>query len=272
MLWDRLKRKNSIKEKEGDMKKAQWMALLLAALLALPGCALAGDVWTVNVSHDLEGGSWPDDRQILPYQLVAPVGKSMDPNSLHMEKMVQPFMAESVFMGWSVLFTDAYNGELVYDGRQHTWDLDHPFDYYPDNPRAMDCLMIANWRPQQTADDKPGPCALLLDGRLLCRPGVPGSPVPLPEEPPPAGQIVEGLEWLGFAIVSGLEEGQMEPVYFLPATDGSIIDWLQDNEDVEYAAYFDNDWVMLYSPKWVDGGGIGFMSWDHVSLPGVDVD
>ncbi len=150
------------------MKKAQWMALLLAALLALPGCALAGDVWTVNVSHDLEGGSWLDDRQILPYQLVAPVGKSMDPNSLHMEKMVQPFMAESVFMGWSVLFTDAYNGELVYDG--------------------------------------------------------------------------------------------------------SIIDWLQDNEDVEYAAYFDNDWVMLYSPKWVDGGGIGFMSWDHVSLPGVDVD
>ncbi len=130
-----------------------WILSLLAVLmLSHYGTALAGTGWTVNVSHDLNGGLWPAGQSIAPYQLSAPLGQSMATDSLSKEQMIQPQKPGAVFEGWGVLFTDLY-GNIVYDGRDTNWDLNHPFDYYAKDPREMNCLMVARWKEGQQASE-----------------------------------------------------------------------------------------------------------------------
>lgn len=136
---------------------------------------------------------------ISPYQLKTDVGMNMAANSLDAEKLVQPYIAESAFLGWSVLFTDTHNGHIIHDGRGYIWDLNQPFAYYPDNPREMDCLMIANWQSAQTSNQAQNP-EILPDGRAMLRPFPIGTD-PLPHTPPPAHLIVEGAKWYTSVII-----------------------------------------------------------------------
>ena len=34
---------------------------------------------------------------------------------------------------------------MIYDSGQEVWNLDVPFNYYPDNPPEMDCRFFARW-------------------------------------------------------------------------------------------------------------------------------
>lgn len=227
------------------------------------------DIWKVYVSHDLNGGSWPDGQEISPHTLTARNGKPMPADGLDAEKIVRPYMAESVFLGWSVLFTDPADGRIIHDGRSYIWDLDHPFDYYPDNPSVMDCLMIANWGSSQTGGGSSLPQEILPDGRVLTRPFAVGTE-PLPETPPPCDRIIPGTAWLTNALICAIDEGMKVPVYSFPAANGPIIDWIGLDADVEYGLYLPDNWAMLYHPKWVEAAGIGFVDASVVAFPGCE--
>lgn len=253
-------------------KLSSLLALLLAALVVLPWGALAGGdmiCWRVNISHDLNGGSWPDGQEISPHTITARNGKSMPADGLDAEKMVRPYMAESVFLGWSVLFTDPRDGRVMYDSGDEVWDLNDPFDYYPDNPSVMNCLMTANWGSSQTGRGSSLPQEILPDGRVLTRPFIVGTQ-PLPETPPPSDQIIPGTAWLTNALICAIDEGMKVPVYAFPAWNGPIIDWIGLDADVEYGLFLTEGWVMLYHPKWVEAAGIGFIDAGVVDFPGCE--
>ena len=227
------------------------------------------EVWTVRITHDLQGGSWPDGQMLAPHTLTANIGQPMAQGGLNGEKVVKPYLAESVFKGWSVLFTDASNGNIVYDGRAEIWDLDHPFDYYPGNPRTMNCLMIANWQSSQSGWDGPLAQATLPDSRIITWP-FPTGTAPLPETPPPADQIIPGTSWLNNALIVGIEEGQKVPVYSFPVYNGPVMDWVGLDDRMNYGLYLGEGWMMLYNPRWVEASGIGFIDADVIAFPGAD--
>ena len=230
------------------------------------------DVWTVHVSHDLRGGSWPDGLALSPHTITAPTGQSMPINGLEGEMLVKPFRAESVFLGWSVLFTDAGNGNIIHDGRSYIWDLSKPFDYYPDNPREMNCLMIANWQSAQSGGSSFLPQETLPDGRVLTWPFEIGTE-PLPEIPPPSDQLIAGTTWLTNALICGIDEGVKVPVYAFPAYNGPIMDWVGLDDRMDYGMFLvfgDTVWAMLYNPRWVENAGLGFLSADAVDFPGCE--
>jgi hypothetical protein len=181
--------------------------------------------------------------------------------------LVKPYRAESIFLGWSVLFTDPKNGNIIHDGRSYIWDLNHPFDYYPDNPREMNCLMIANWQSTQSGGNSALPQDTLPDGRVITWPFVVGTD-PLPETPPPADQIVKGTTWLRNALICGIDEGTKVPVFSFPVYNGPIIDWVGLDDRMDYGMYLLSGWVMLYNPKWVESSGIGFIDHNVIAFPG----
>lgn len=228
-----------------------------------------GDVWMVHVSHDLKGGSWPDGQVVSSYTLTAVAGQPMAKDSLDAEKLVKPYMAESVFLGWSVLFTDAANGNVIYDGRAEIWDLNHPFDYYPGNPQAMNCLMIANWQSSQSGAGSALPKGKLPDGRAITWPFAAGTD-PLPEIPPPAHQIIPGTTWLTGAVICGIDEGTQVPVFAFPVYNGPVMDWVGLDDSMDYGLYLGDGWVMLYSPRWPEASGIGFIDHLAVDFPGAE--
>jgi hypothetical protein len=229
----------------------------------------SSDVWIVHVMHNLQGGSWPDGMVISPYTLTANAGQPMANDSLDAEKLIKPYMAESYFMGWSVLFTDANNGNIIYDGRGHIWDLNHPFDYYPDNPRSMNCLMIANWQSSQSDWGSSLPREKLPDGRVITWP-FPAGTDPLPEIPPAADEIISGTSWFTGALICGIEEGMKVPVFSFPVFNGPVMDWVGLDDRMDYGLYLGNGWVMLYNPKWAEASGIGFIDHEVVAFPGVE--
>ncbi len=106
--------------------------------------AAAPEIWTVHIRHDLNGGHW-GAVNIDPHTITAPINQSMPADGLEQERNIEPLKENATFKGWSVRFTNAENGDVVHDGGEEIWDLDHPFDYYPGNPREMDCLMTARW-------------------------------------------------------------------------------------------------------------------------------
>ncbi len=106
--------------------------------------AAAPETWTVHIRHDLNGGHW-GAVNIDPHTITAPINQSMPADGLEPERNIEPLKENATFKGWSVRFTNAENGDVVHDGGEEIWDLDHPFDYYPGNPREMDCLMTARW-------------------------------------------------------------------------------------------------------------------------------
>jgi hypothetical protein len=253
-----------------NKKSAKWLCVLMVGLLILPLSALAGDgMWKVHVSHDLRGGSWPDDMVISPYTLTAKVGHSMAKDSLDAEKLVKPYMAESVFLGWSVLFTDAGNGNIVYDGRGKIWDLNHPFDFYEKDPRIMNCLMIANWQSSQSGGGGELAQATLPDGRSITWP-FPAGFAPLPETPPPADQIIKGTTWLNNALICAIEEGEKVPVFSFPVHNGPVMDWVGLDDRMNYGMFLPDGWVMLYNPRWPEASGIGFIDADVIAFPGAE--
>ena len=229
----------------------------------------AGEVWKVYVSHDLQGGSWPDGMVISPYTLTANTGQSMAKDSLDAEKLVKPFMAESVFLGWGVLFTDAGNGNIIYDGREYIWDLNDSFDYYPDNPREMNCLMVAKWQSSQSFDLSSLARAKLPDGRVITWPFPAGTDT-LPEIPPPAGLIIPGTTWLTNALICGIDEGTKVPVFAFPVFNGPVMDWVGLDDRMDYGLYLGEGWVMLYNPRWPEASGIGFIDADVIAFPGAE--
>ena len=138
-------------------KRFGWGIGLAAIVLIVVGLVFSGasaaqwipdssedGTWRVYVSHDLNGGHW-GAVSIDPHVLTAPVGQSMPPGGLDQEKSIEPIKVNASFRGWSVRFTDSSNGNVIYDSGNEVWDLYHPFDYYPNNPRAMDCVMTARW-------------------------------------------------------------------------------------------------------------------------------
>ena len=134
-------------------KRFGWMFGLAAIVLAVAGLVfsgasaaplISGETWWVYVSHDLNGGHW-DAVSIDSHVLTAPIGQNMPADGLDQEKRIEPIKENASFRGWSVRFTDPANGSVIYDSGDEVWDLDHPFDYYPDNPLEMDCLMTARW-------------------------------------------------------------------------------------------------------------------------------
>ena len=138
-------------------KRFGWGIGLAAIVLIVVGLVFSGasaaqwipdssedGTWRVYVSHDLNGGHW-GAVSIDSHVLTAPVGQSMPPGGLDQEKSIEPIKVNASFRGWSVRFTDSSNGNVIYDSGNEVWDLYHPFDYYPNNPRAMDCVMTARW-------------------------------------------------------------------------------------------------------------------------------
>ena len=114
------------------------------AVPASPTPPPAPETWTVHIRHDLNGGHW-GAVNIDPHTITAPINQSMPADGLEQERNIEPLKENATFKGWSVRFTNAENGDVVHDGGEEIWDLDHPFDYYPGNPREMDCLMTARW-------------------------------------------------------------------------------------------------------------------------------
>ena len=114
------------------------------AVPASPTPPPAPETWSVNIYHDLNGGHW-GAVNIDPHTITAPINQSMPADGLEQERNIEPLKENATFKGWSVRFTNAENGDVVHDGGEEIWDLDHPFDYYPGNPREMDCLMTARW-------------------------------------------------------------------------------------------------------------------------------
>ena len=76
-------------------------------------------------------------------------------DGLDPEKSIEPVNEGASFRGWSVRFTDPANGSVIYDSGDEIWDLYHPFDYYPSNPRNMHCVMTARWG--EASFPQPGP-------------------------------------------------------------------------------------------------------------------
>ncbi|MGI6687792.1 MAG: hypothetical protein ACOX6Y_05485 [Christensenellales bacterium] len=247
------------------------MHCLMTARWRVPAKPVS-DLWKVHVSHDLNGGSWPDGLALSPHTITAKTGNPMPINGLEGEMLVKPFRAESVFLGWSVLFTDPNNGKIIHDGRSYIWNLSKPFDYYPDNPKVMNCLMIANWQPAQSGGSSSLPTDTLPDGRVITWPFAAGTE-PLPEIPPPADQVIPGTAWLRGALICGIDEGTKVPVYAFPVYNGPIMDWVGLDDRMDYGMYLqfgDAVWVMLYHPKWVENAGIGFIAADAVAFPGAE--
>ena len=114
------------------------------AVPASPTPPPAPETWTVHIRHDLNGGDWDLDW-IDPHTITAPINQNMPADGLEQERNIEPLKENATFKGWSVRFTNAENGDVVHDGGEEIWNLDHPFDYYPGNPREMDCLMTARW-------------------------------------------------------------------------------------------------------------------------------
>lgn len=224
-------------------------------------------VWQVNISHDLGGGSWPEGWTVKPYAMTAKIGQSMAADSLYIENYVMPHRAGSVFLGWSVLFTDYWNGTVIYDSGEQVWDLNHPFDYYPNNPLIMNCKMTARWKTSQLGGDSSLPKEILPDGRELTRSFAIGTE-PLPEIPPPSNLIIAGTTWLTNALICGIDEGTKVPVYSFPVYNGPVIDWVGLDDSMDYGLYLGDGWVMLYHPKWVEAAGIGFIAADVIAFPG----
>lgn len=244
----------------------RWLTLLLAALLMMPWGALAGaaDSWTVYVTHDLAGGQWLPGEAIAPHSMTAKAGWSMSQEELSQERERHPAKAGAIFLGWSVRFTGADDGRVIYDSGEEIWDLWHPFDYYPDNPRKMNCRMTARWRSTDLLST-----STLPDGRTITWPFAPGTE-PLPELPPPCDQIIPGTTWLTSVLICGMEEGTKAPVYAFPVADGPIMDWVSMDDSVDYGLYLFDGWVMLYHPKWTENAGIGFIAADVIAFPGCE--
>ena len=78
--------------------------------------------------------------------MSAQIGWSMGHDALWQEREQPPVKPGSAFLGWSVLFTNADDGAVIYNGGSEIWDLNHPFDYYTENPPVMNCLMTARWQ------------------------------------------------------------------------------------------------------------------------------
>ena len=199
----------------------------------------------------------------------------MPKDSLDAEKLVKPYLSESNFLGWSVLFTNPSTGEIVYDGQAYIWDLNLPFQFYPDNPRVMNCLMIANWGAMQQGGGyaplpQPGgdlAQEILPDSRLFTWP-YPAGMDPLPETPPPCDNLIAGTTWLRGAIITGIGDGDVVPVYAFPVYNGPVMRWIGLYEKLDYGFYLDKDWTMLYNPLWVENSGIGFVDANVTAFPG----
>ena len=114
------------------------------AVPASPTPPPAPETWSVNIYHDLNGGHW-GAVNIDPHTITAPINQSMPADGLEQERNIEPLKENATFKGWSVRFTNAENGDVVHDGGEEIWDLDHPFDYYPGNQRQIHCLMTARW-------------------------------------------------------------------------------------------------------------------------------
>lgn len=135
-------------------KRFGWGIGLAAIVLIVVGLVFSGasaaqwipdssedGTWRVYVSHDLNGGHWGSEFEGLK-QLMAPEWQSIPLDAL---KRIEPTREGYRFSGWSVRFSNPVHGYVIYDSGQEVWNLDHPFDYYPDNPPEMDCLMTARW-------------------------------------------------------------------------------------------------------------------------------
>lgn len=158
-----------------NRKTTRLFSLLLAALFILPWSALASNLqnllnvqasllWKVNITHDLNGGKWPSGKSIAPRTISAIIGESMPHSALEEERRISPVRVGFHFQGWSVRFTSASDGKVIYDSKEQVWDLNKPFGYYKDDPNVMNCLMTANWK---TAQSSPLSKVTLPDGRVL---------------------------------------------------------------------------------------------------------
>lgn len=120
------------------------------------------EVWTVHVSHNLEGGYFDShgfrDSPVYtwPHTIITPVGQSMDMATAFAFELEHPPRWKDkqgpvwYFMGWSVRFMDSSNDRLLFYSGDPTsfdsiWSLSEPFTYDPDNPREMDLLLTAVW-------------------------------------------------------------------------------------------------------------------------------
>ncbi len=104
----------------------------------------SSETWRVNISHEMNGGHW-GAISINPHTITAPINQSMPANGLEQERNIEPIKENAIFLGWAVRFTNAANNVVIYDSGSTVWDLNHPFDYYPSNPREMNCVMTAQW-------------------------------------------------------------------------------------------------------------------------------
>ena len=97
--------------------------------------------WRIDIIYDLNGGHWGSEFEGLK-QLMAPEWQSIPLDAL---KRIEPTREGYRFSGWSVRFSNPVNGYVIYDSGQEVWNLDVPFNYYPDNPPEMDCRFFARW-------------------------------------------------------------------------------------------------------------------------------
>ena len=97
----------------------------------------------VNIYHDLNGGYW-EGGGIPNRTITAGIGQNMPHGALEPERITKPKRFPASFRGWTVRFSDAETGDVIYVSGE-VWDLNQPFGYYPNNPLEMDCLMTAQW-------------------------------------------------------------------------------------------------------------------------------
>lgn len=227
-----------------------------------------GNVWQVHLSHDLTGGQWPADRALSVRTITANLGESMAHADLEPERNLFPSRGSDVFLGWSVRFTDPTDNRVIFDSGNEVWNMNQAFDYYSDNPLTMNCLMTARWKVSKQVSS-PQAAEILPDGRKLTRPFDAGTD-PLPAEPPPAETIIPGTEWYTSVVICALQEGAKAPVFSFPMLDGPIVDWVGLDDQIDYGLYLSDGWVMLYHPRWVESGGIGFISHEVIDFPGIE--
>ena len=136
----------------------------------------------------------------------------------------------------------------------------------------MNCLMTANWKPAQPGGSSFLSKVTLPDGRVLTLPYPVGTD-PLPETPPPAGQLIPGTAWLRGAEICAIQEGVEVPVFAVPNYTSPAIDWVGLDDRMDYGMFLvfgDTVWAMLYNPRWVENAGLGFLSADAVDFPGCE--
>lgn len=95
----------------------------------------------------------------------------------------------------------------------------------------------------------------------------------LPEDPPPAEEIMPGEYWDSTGMI--ISPSGDVPVYAQPSTKSQVIAHLKNEYEPPHFMTIGPDyqavWVLIYDNSWVNTGGFGFIEMKFLLVPGMDV-